>query len=81
MYVAGCPTFDANDPQGEWATEYCWWPEGRYVSVPSIASGADEDYPDVLERAAALVRELEPPSVPGVQGAAAGFDDGDFIKI
>jgi hypothetical protein len=71
----------ASDPQAEWATEYCWWPDDRYVSVPGLASEPDEHYTDVLKRAATLVRALEPLSVPGVHVAAVGFDDGDFILI
>lgn len=23
LYVAGCPTFDATDSSGDWATDYC----------------------------------------------------------
>lgn len=28
LYVAGCPGFDPDD-EGDWACDYCWWPEGR----------------------------------------------------
>lgn len=81
LYVAGCPTYDPTDATGEWATDYCWWPEGRYVTLVDFAMLADDPYQDVLSFAVGLVRSLDPLSIPTVEGAAVGFDDGDLITI
>jgi hypothetical protein len=81
LSVAGCPSFDPDDDSAEWATEYCWWPEGRYVLVPGLAALDDSDPAAVLEYAAELVRELPDDTVPGVLGVATGFDDGDFRLV
>lgn len=78
LYVAGCPVFDPDD-EGDWACEYCWWPAGRYVLLPGLASLPDRPYQAVLGAAADLVRRLEPAAgVEHVEGVAVGFDDGDF---
>jgi hypothetical protein len=66
MYVAGCPTFDPHDGPAEWATEYCWWPDGRYVLVPGLAVLDDREPVAVLEYAAELVRALNADAVPGL---------------
>jgi len=81
LYVAGCPSFDPDDDSAEWATEYCWWPDGRYVLIPGLAALHDREPAAVLEYAAELVRTLNAHMVPGVRGVATGFDDGDFLLI
>jgi hypothetical protein len=81
LYVAGCPSFDPDDDSAEWATEYCWWPEGRYVLVPGLAALDDREPAAVVEYAAGLVRGLNAHTVPGVLGVATGFDDGDFLLV
>jgi hypothetical protein len=82
LYVAGCPTFDADDETAEWTTEYCWWPDDRYVLLPTLAAIPDQRYVEALDFAADLVRRLQPiGNAPHVQGAAVGFDDGDFVLI
>jgi hypothetical protein len=81
VYVAGCPTFDSADSSGEWATEYCWWPEDRYVTLADFAMLPDQPYQDVLAYAATLVRNLDPASVAQVHGAAVGFDDGGLVIL
>jgi hypothetical protein len=82
LYLAGCPTFDADDETAEWATEYCWWPDDRYVLLPTLAAIPEKRYAEVLDFAADLVRRLRPiDSAPQVQGAAVGFDDGDFVLV
>ena len=81
LYVAGCPTFDPDDDSAEWATEYCWWPDGRYVLVPGLAALDDREPAATLEYAAELVRALNADTVTGVLGVATGFDDGDFVLV
>lgn len=81
MYVAGCPTFDLDDETAEWATDYVWWPDDRYVVPPSLASMPAADSADliaVLKHATTLIRRLQPQHDVDVQGVAVGFDDGDF---
>lgn len=78
LYVAGCPTFDADDISAEWATSYCWWPEGRYVCPPQLTAFADSDHLQALRHAADLVIALRPQDAIPVDGVAVGFDDGDF---
>jgi hypothetical protein len=41
----------------------------------------DQPYQEVLAYAAALVARLEPTRTPTVEGAAVGFDDGDFVVL
>lgn len=78
LYVAGCPEFDTDD-DGDWACDYCWWPDGRYVRLPFLESLPNEPYGEILEASAALVRELRPAeTLSTVEGVAVGFDDGDF---
>ena len=78
LYVAGCPTFDPDD-EGDWACEYCWWPDERYVLLPSLAAFPDVQHGIALQAAVDLVRTLDPTrSVPQVEGVGVGFDDGDF---
>lgn len=81
LYIAGCPTYDPDDPHAEWATEYCWWPADRYVTLADFAALPDQPYGDVLTYAAELVRALDSTALPTVDGAAVGFDDGDFVII
>lgn len=81
LYVAGCPSFDSTDSSGEWATEYCWWPEDRYVTLADFAMLPDQPYNAVLAYATNLVRSLEPTRLPNVDGAAVGFDDGDLVIL
>jgi hypothetical protein len=81
LYVAGCPTFDPADPDGEWATEYSWWPEDRYITLEGFALLPDQPYQEVLTYAADLIRHLDLKGIPAVQGAAVGFDDGDFAVL
>jgi hypothetical protein len=81
LYVAGCPTFDSADSSGEWATDYCWWPEDRYVTLADFAMLPDQPYQDVLVYAAALLRSLDPTKQRNVEGAAVGFDDGDLVIL
>jgi hypothetical protein len=81
LYVAGCPTFDPADETGEWATEYCWWPDDRYVVAPNLATIPESSLTDVLQHAAALVTALRPQETLVVKGAAVGFDDGDFQVV
>ena len=63
---------------GDWATEYCWWPDGRYVALASLASLPGESLADVLATACDLVRKLDPAAhLDEVRGVGVGFDDGD----
>jgi hypothetical protein len=59
LYLAGCPTFDSADSIGDWATEYCWWPADRYVTLADFARLPDQPYQDVLAYAAACVSSLD----------------------
>jgi hypothetical protein len=81
LYVAGCPAFDPEDSDGDWATDYCWWPADRYVTLADFAMLPDQPYQDVLAYAAGLVRSLDPSRVPNVEGVAVGFDDGDLVIL
>lgn len=81
LYVAGSPEFDSEDADADWATDYSWWPEGRYVDLPGLADLPEGPYEDVLDYTIALVRDLNPLSIGAVEGAAVGFDDGDFKLI
>jgi hypothetical protein len=84
MYVAGCPTFDVDDETAEWATDYVWWPDGRYVVLPGLAGmSADglDGWDAVLDHAAAVIRRLRPQADVDVDGVAVGFDDGDFVLV
>jgi len=78
LYVAGCPTFDAGDETAEWATDYCWRPEDRYVQAPALAGLPASDFAEVLDHAVTLLERLRPQDAVPVQGVAVGFDDGDF---
>jgi len=81
LYVAGCPTFDPDD-DGDWACDYCWWPDGRYVLLPYLASLPDDPYELVLQVAADLMRDLEPASsATQLEGVGVGFDDGDLELV
>lgn len=78
LYVAGTPTFDADDETAEWAVgPYAWEPAGRYVSLPGLAALPDEPLEGPLAHAAAVVRETKP-WVGTSLGVAVGYDDGDF---
>jgi hypothetical protein len=81
LYVAGCSLFDAADDSAEWATDYCWWPDDRYVLLPDLAAIPDSAYLDALTHATALVGALRPQDTLGVKGVAVGFDDGDFKVV
>jgi len=81
LYVAGCPTFDAADKDGEWATNYCWWPEARYVTLSDFAMLPDQPYSEVLAYGTDLVRTLGVTALPGIEGAAVGFDGGDLVLL
>ena len=76
LYVAGCPTFDTDDKGGDWATEYNWWPQDCYVSLPGLAGLGDLD---ALQYAVAVVTRLRPQDDVGVTGVGVGFDDGDVV--
>jgi hypothetical protein len=64
LYVAGCPSFDPDDESAEWATRYCWWPEGRYVLIPGLAALDEREPAVVLEHAAELIRRSTPTPCP-----------------
>ncbi len=81
LYVAGCPSFDAEDATAEWATEYVWWPEGRYLQLESAGVLESGDFREVLAAAVALVEDLAPWDDVEVDGIAVGFDDGDFEVV
>ena len=85
LYVAGCPAFDPDDPECDWAAdEYCWWPTGRYVNLTDFESLPDrrrEEVVDVLAYAVELVRTLDLSGPPHLEGAAVGFDDGDSVLL
>jgi hypothetical protein len=38
LYVAACPTFDPPDADGDWATDYCWWPPAVRTCWPRVAA-------------------------------------------
>jgi hypothetical protein len=62
-------------------TDYVWWPDNRYIVLPSLAAMPAADSADlaaVLEHATTLIRRLQPQNDVTVQGVAVGFDDGDF---
>jgi hypothetical protein len=63
------------------ATDYCWWPDGRYVLLPDLAAIPDSAYLVALDHAAALVAALRPQDALRVKGVAVGFDDGDFRVV
>lgn len=82
LYVAGCAQFDAGDPVADWAAaDYAWWPAERYVDLPDFAALPNHAHAEVLKYAVALVRALAPLPIAAVDGAAVGFDDGDFELI
>lgn len=81
LYVAGCPAFEANDPTAEWATDYCWWPDDRYVNLPDLAAFRDSQQSEILVHGAALVRTLTATLPTHIEGLAVGFDSGDFRLI
>ncbi|MEV6414952.1 hypothetical protein [Kribbella sp. NPDC051718] len=81
LYVAGCPTFDPDDADGEWATDYCWWPTARYVALADFAMLPDQPHANVLTYGADLVRTLDVTALPGIEGAAIAFDDGDLVLL
>lgn len=81
LYVAGCPSFDPADATAEWATDYSWWPDDRYVVAPHLAAIPDSSFVEVLDHAAALVQALRPQETLEVRGVAVGFDDGDFRVV
>lgn len=78
LYVAGCPSFAAEDETAEWATEYVWWPEDRYVDLASVGITSSGLHREVLANVAAAVKRLAPWEDVDVAGVAVGFDDGDF---
>jgi hypothetical protein len=81
LYVAGCHSFDPADEMAEWATDYCWWPDDRYVLASNLAAIPDSAYLKALDHAAALIEALQPQDTLGVKGVAVGFDDGDFRVV
>ena len=81
LYVAGCPSFDANDETAKWATEYVWWPDDRYFGLATAGVATEGHYTDVLDEVVALVKGLGPWDDVGIDGVAVGYDDGDFRLI
>jgi hypothetical protein len=78
LYVAGTDRFDALDPSAEWAVgPYVWWPQDRFP-VPRLGG---LPVGEAVQYAAALVREVAPWEALAVQGAAVGFDEGDFELV
>jgi hypothetical protein len=78
VYVAGTPTFDADDG-GDWACEYVWWPDDRYVRLDGLAALDLGDWMAAVEHAVAVVAMAKPweGGPPELEGVGVGFDDGD----
>jgi hypothetical protein len=74
----GAARSDAADETAEWATDYCWWPDDRYVLAPALAGLPSSEFTQVLDHAVTLIERLGPQDAVPVQGVAVGFDDGDF---
>lgn len=81
LYVAGTPSFDADDETAEWACEYVWEAEGRYVVLPGLAALPAAPYEVPLTHAAEVVRQLRPWRGRDAVGVAVGYDDGDFVIL
>lgn len=81
LYVAGTPSFDADDATAEWATEYVWQPGGRYLVLPGLAALPAQPYEVPLKHAAEVVRQLRPWLGLEAVGVAVGYDDGDFVVV
>src|SRR3954449_5130296 len=81
MYAVGCGSFDPVDRAGDWRTEICWIPEGRYLFLPGLDARRERPYRDMLIHAANLIERAEPQEswFPPLRGVAVGFDDGDFV--
>lgn len=82
MYVAGTPTFDTDDG-GDWACEYVWWPDDRYVRLDGLAGLDLDDWMAAVEHSVAVVAVAKPweTGPPQLEGVGVGFDDGDVVIV
>lgn len=78
MYVSGTASFEADDG-GDWASDYTWEPDGRYVRLPGLAAVPTSDWQQALRHTVAVVTSVEPwrTSPDSLVGVGIGFDDGD----
>ncbi len=69
LYVSGSSKFEANESDGEWATETTWWPTNRYSHSAVLAEifriaysknglGNEAEYPLRLAYASLAVKRL-----------------------
>jgi hypothetical protein len=81
LYVASCPTFDPNDEDGEWATEYLSFPSrsDHYLPLSRLGITIGDDRAEELAAVVSAVQRLRLEGSVAAEGAAVGFDDGDFI--
>ena len=82
MYVAGTPAFDPGDG-GDWACDYVWLPEDRYLRLDGLASIPIANWPAAVEHVLSVVRKVAPwdTAPESVLGAGVGFDDGDMHVV
>ncbi len=82
MYVSGTASFETDDG-GDWACDYTWEPDGRYVRLPGLAAVPTSDWQRALNHAVAVVAGVEPwRTSPGpLAGVGIGFDDGDVTLL
>jgi hypothetical protein len=81
MYVAGTPTL-ATDDGCDWACDYIWQPEARYLRLPGLAAIPTTDWQGALVHAVSVLTPVGPwESSAGVAGVGVGFDGGDVIVI
>jgi hypothetical protein len=82
MYVGGTPTFATRDG-GDWACDYIWQPDARYLHLPGLAAIPTTDWQSALDHAVMVVTTVGPwQSAPGdVAGVGVGFDDGDVVIV
>ena len=82
LYVSGTASFDTDDG-GDWACDYVWEPDERYVRLPGLAAVPISDWRRALDHAADVVTGLGPwrSSPNSLAGVGVGFDDGDAILV
>ena len=82
MYVCGTPSFSADDG-GDWACDYVWVPDARYLRLPGLAAIPTAHWQAALDHAVGVVTSLAPwqSSPSGVLGVGVGFDDGDVMVV
>lgn len=82
MYVSGTRSFAADDG-GDWACDYVWQPDARYVRLPGLAAVPTSDWQGALDHAVIVVTGVRPWETTHVAlgGVGVGFDDGDVVAV